>query len=118
MKARVKMKAARRDPLKEAKDTITFAADFTRTVTGPATLLAVAHSEMLSSVVFVSSSRDSRSPFIRLCHMTGCIPNCLKGKPSSTLSASASSGTGGSQMTLGAWIKQFSGGTTTISQFR
>lgn len=94
------MKAARRDPLKEAKDTITFATDFTRTVTGPATLiagvtlLAVAHSEMLSSVVFVSSSRDSRSPFIRLCHMTGCILNCLKGKPSSTLSASASSGTG------------------------
>ncbi len=34
------MKAAHRDPLKVAKDTITFAAVFTLTVTGPATLIA------------------------------------------------------------------------------
>ncbi len=53
------MKAAHRDPLKEARDRITFATVFTLTVTGPATLiagvvlLAVSRSEMLSSIVFV-----------------------------------------------------------------
>jgi hypothetical protein len=58
MKARLKMKAARKDPLKEVKDTISFATVFTLTATGPTTLvvriilIAVSHSEILSSIVF------------------------------------------------------------------
>ena len=53
------MKATRRDPLKEARETSTCAALFTLTVTGPATLIAgiiliaVSHSERLASIVFV-----------------------------------------------------------------
>src|SRR5258708_33277171 len=54
------MKATRRDPLKEARENITFAALFTLTVTGPATfiagiiLIAVSHSEWLASIAFLS----------------------------------------------------------------
>ncbi len=53
------MKATRRDPLKEARETSTCATLFTLTVTGPATLIAgiiliaVSHSERLASIVFV-----------------------------------------------------------------
>ncbi len=53
------MKAAHRDPLKEARNTITLATVFALTVTGPGTLiagvilLAVSRSEVLSSIVFV-----------------------------------------------------------------
>ncbi len=42
------MKAARRDPLKVVKDTITFATVYVLTVKGPATLIAMSHSETLS----------------------------------------------------------------------
>lgn len=54
------MKATRRNPLKEARETSTFAALFTLTVTGPTTLIAgiiliaVSHSERLASIVFAS----------------------------------------------------------------
>jgi hypothetical protein len=48
MKARVKMKAARRDSLKAVKDTITFATVYLLTVKGPATLITMSHSETLS----------------------------------------------------------------------
>src|SRR5579859_7071255 len=59
MKAGVNMKAAHRDPLKEARNTITLATVFALTVTGPPTLiagvilLAVSHREVLSSIVFI-----------------------------------------------------------------
>lgn len=45
-------------------------------------------------------------------------PELLKGKTEFDLERFRKQWNRGNQMTLGAWIKQFSGGTTTISQFR
>ncbi|HYU73717.1 MAG TPA: hypothetical protein VEL31_13640 [Ktedonobacteraceae bacterium] len=111
------MKAAHRDPLKEARDMITFATVFTLTVTGPVTLitgvilLAVSRGEVLSSIVFVgilaaailgmfwwprrrlTVVEEQRSLFMLLSYMSGCTPKCCpRPEPSSTSNASASSG--------------------------
>ncbi len=137
------MKETRRDPLKEARENITFAALFTLTVTGPATLIAgiiliaVSHSERLASIVFVSifvadllgmlwwSRRRSAPPteeqqitvhaFVSHARMH---PELLKGRTEFDLERFRKQWDGSSQMTLKAWIKQFSGETTTTSQFR
>jgi len=136
------MKATRRNPLKEARETITFAALFTLTVTGPATfiagiiLLAVSHSEWLASIVFVSifvadllgmrwwSRRRSAPPeeqqvtvhtFVSHVKMH---PELLKGRTEFDLECFRKQWNGSNQATLDAWIKQFSGETTPTSQFR
>lgn len=137
------MKATRRDPLKEARENITFAALFTLTVTGPATLIAgiiliaVSHSEWFASIVFVSifvadllgmlwwSRRRSAPPieeqqitvhtFVSHARMHHEL---LKESTEFDLERFRKQWDGSSQMTLKAWIKQFSGETTTTSQFR
>jgi len=137
------MKVTRRDPLKEARENIAFAALFTLTVTGPATLIAgiilivVSHSEWLASIVFVSifvadllgmswwSRRRSAPPleeqqitvhaFVSHARMH---PELLKESTEFDLESFRKQWDGSSQMTLKAWIKQFSGETTTTSQFR
>ena len=133
------MKATRRNPLKGARENITFAAFFTLTVTGPATLIAgiiliaVAHSATPSRVVFVSIfaaailgmfwwSRRRAAPiqgqqitvhaFVSHAKMH---PELLKGRTEFDLERFRKQRDGSSQMTLKAWIKQFSGETTTIS---
>src|SRR5258708_23751504 len=133
------MKATRRNPLKGARENIPFAAFFTLIVTGPATLIAgiiliaVAHSATRSSVVFVSIfaaailgmfwwSRRRAAP-IQGQHITvhafvshaRMHPELLKGRTQFDLERFRKQRDGSSQMTLKAWIKQFSGETTTIS---
>lgn len=94
------MKAARRDPLKEARDTITFATVFTLTVTGPVTLIAgvillrVSRSEWLDSIAaaILGMFWWPRRRFAPLqgqqiaVHTSGCTPKCChREEPSSTL---------------------------------
>jgi len=132
--------------MKKARETITFAAIFTLIVTGPATLItgviliAVNHSEWLGSVVFVSifaaellgmfwwprrrTARIQRQlitvhAFVSHVRMH---PELLpKGRTEFDLERFRTQWSEGSQMTLDAWIKQFSGKATTTrptSQFR
>ncbi len=138
------MKVARRDLLKEVKDTISFATVFTLTVTGPATLIAgiiliaVSHSEILSSVVFGSifaaailgmfwwprrrlASSIQRQQMIvhAFVSYVRMHPKLLrKGKTEVDLERFRKQWSGRNQMTLDAWIKQFSRETPTTSQFR
>jgi len=138
------MKVARKDPLKEVKDTISFATVFTLTVTGPATpiagiiLIAVSHSEILSSVVFGSIfaaailgmfwwPRRQLASSIQRQQMTvhafvsyvRLHPELLpKGKTEVDLELFRKQWSERNQMTLDVWIKQFSGGTPTTSQLR
>jgi hypothetical protein len=130
--------------MKEARENITFAAIFTLILIGPATfiagiiLIAVSHSEWLASIVFVSifvadlfgifwwSRRRSAPPieeqqitvhaFVSHARMH---PELLpQGRTEFDLERFRKQWDGSSQMTLKAWIKQFSGETTTTSQFR
>jgi len=137
------MKATRRNPLKVARENITFAAFFTLTVTGSATfiagiiLIAVSHSEGLANIVFVSIfvadlfgifwwSRRRSAPSIEeqqitihaFVSHTRMHPELLKGRTEFDLERFRKQWEGSSQMTLKAWIKQFSRETTTTSQFR
>ena len=138
------MQATRRDPLKEARETITCAALFTLTVTGLATLIAgiiliaVSHSEWLASIAFVSIfiadllgmlwwSRRRSAPPIEEQQITvhafvshvKMHPEVLpEGMTEFDLERFRKQWDGGSQMTLKAWIKQFSGETTPTNQFR
>ena len=130
--------------MKEARETITFAAIFTLILVGPATfiagiiLIAVSHSEWLASIVFVSIfvadlfgifwwSRRRSAPPIEEQQITvhafvshvKMHPEVLpEGMTEFDLERFRKQWDGGSQMTLKAWIKQFSGETTTTSQFR
>ncbi len=140
--ARVHMKVTCGDPLKEARENITFATLFTLTAIGPATLIAgiiliaVSHSESLASMVFVSifvadllgifwwSRRRSAPPeeqqvtvhtFVSHVKM---YPELLKGRTEFDLECFRKQWNGSNQATLDAWIKQFSGETTPTSQFR
>jgi hypothetical protein len=140
--AGVNMKAAHRDPLKEARDTITFATVFTLTVTGPPTLiagvilLAVSRSEWLASIVFVGMLAAAILgmfwwPRHRLTVVEEQItvhafvshfrmhPELLpQGRTEFDLERFRKQWSGRNQMTLDAWIKQFSREIRTTSQFR
>src|SRR5437868_11391366 len=144
MKAGVNMKAAYKDPLKEARDRITFVTVFTLTVTGPATLIAgviliaVSRSEWLASIVFVGilaaailgmfwwprrrltvvekQQQITVHVFVSRVRMH---PELLpQGKTEFDLERFRKQWRGHSQMTLDAWIKRFSGEIHTTSQFR
>jgi hypothetical protein len=144
MKAGVNMKAARRDPLEEARDTITFATVFTLSVTGPATLIAgvilltVSRSEVLASIVFAGilaaailgmfwwprrrltvvekQQQITVHAFVSRVRMH---PELLpQGRTEFDLEHFRKQWSGRNQMTLDAWIKQFSGETRPTSQFR
>ena len=136
------MKATRRDPLNEARETITFAALFTLTVIGPATFIAgiilitVNHSEWLASIVFVSifvadllgmlwwSRRRSAPPEEQQVTVHAFVshvkmhPELLKGRTEFDLERFRKQQDGSNQATLDTWIKQFSGETTPTNQFR
>ncbi len=137
------MKAARKDPLKEARDTISFATVFTLTVTDPDTLIAgvmlleMRRSEWLGSIVFVGMLVAailcmSRCPRRRLTPVeeqqitvhafvshVRMHPELLpQGRTKIDLERFGKQWSGCNQMTLDAWIKQFSGETRTTSQFR
>jgi hypothetical protein len=142
MKAGVNMKAAYRDPLKEVRDTITFATVFTLTVTGPATLIAgvilltVSRSEVLSSIVFIGMLTAAILglfwwPRRRLTAVEQQItvhafvshvrmhPELLSQRRTEfDLERFRKRWSGRNQMTLAAWIKQFSGELHPTSQFR
>jgi hypothetical protein len=142
MKAGVNMRAAHRHPLKEVRDTITFAAVFTLTVTGPATLiagvilLAVSRSEVLSSIVFIGilaaailglfwwprRRLDAVERQITVHAFVSHVrmhPELLpQDRTEFDLERFRKQWRGRSQMTLAAWIKQFSGEIHTTSQFR
>ena len=137
------MKAAHRDPLKEARDRITFATVFTLTVTGPATLiggvilLAVSRSELLSSIVFVGmlaaailgmfwwprrrlrvveEQQITVHAFVSHVRMH---PELLpQARTEFDLERFRKRWSGRTQMTLDAWIKQLSGETHPTSRFR
>lgn len=135
------MKATHRHPLKEVRDTITFATVFTLTVTGPATLiagvilLAVSRSQVLSSLVFIGILAAAilglfwwprRRPtaveqqitvhaFISHARMH---PELLpRGRTEFDLERFRKQWSGRNQMTLDAWIKQFSGNPTQPASF-
>lgn len=136
------MKAGRRDPLKEAKDTITLATVFALTVTGPATLiagvilLAVNRSEVLSSIVFIGILAAAILglfwlPRRRLTAVEQQItvhafvshvrmhPELLpQARTEFDLERFRKRWSGRTQMTLDAWIKQLSGETHPTSRFR
>jgi hypothetical protein len=143
MKARVNMKATRGNPLKEARDTITFATVFTLTVTGPATLIAgvilltMRRSEMLSSIVFVGMLASAILgmfwwPRRRLTPIQGqqitvhafvsyvkMHPELLsQGRTEADLERFRKQWSGHSPMTLDAWIRQFSVAIPSTGQFR
>jgi hypothetical protein len=142
MKARLNMKVANRNALKETRDTISFVTGFVMTVTSPATLTAgvilisASHSELVASLVFVSIFAATlvgffcwlkRRPvpkealqltvhaFVSHVRMH---PELLKGRTEFDLERFRKQWEGSSQMTLGAWIRQFSGELRPTSQFR
>lgn len=130
--------------MKEARETITFAAIFTLILIGPATFIAgiilitVSHGEWLASIVFVSifvadlfgifwwSRRRSAPPIEEqqitvhafVSHARMHPELLIKGRTEFDLERFRKQWDGSSQMTLKAWIRQFSGETTTTSQFR
>jgi len=143
MKVRVNMKVAHRDPLKEARDTITFATVFTLTVTGPATLvagvilLAVSRSEWLASIVFVgmlaaailgmfwwprrrlTAVEEQQITVHAFVSHVRMHPELLpQGRTEFDLERFRKQWSGRRQMTLDAWIKQFSGELRPTGQFR
>lgn len=128
--------------MKETRETIPIVAFFILAVAGPATLIAgiiliaIAHSATLSSVVFVSifaaailgmfwwprrraapiqGQQMSVHAFVSHVRMH---PELLKGRTEFDLECFRKRWCGNSQMTLDAWINQFSGETPTSSQFR
>lgn len=136
------MKATHQNPLKEIRDTITFATVFTLTVTGPATLIAgvilltVRRSEMLGSIVFVGmlasailgvfwwprrrlivveEQQITVHAFVSHVRMH---PELLpQGRTEFDLERFREQWSGRNQMTFDAWVKQFSGKTRKTSQF-
>lgn len=137
------MKAARRNPVKEPRDMITFVTAFVLTVTGPAALIAgvilivVSHSEMLSGIVLASIFAATITgiflwPRRRLTAIQGqritvhafvshvrMYPELLPlERTEFDLERFRKQWGGHSQMTLNAWIKQFSGESRTTSPFR
>jgi len=80
MKARLKMKVARKGPLKEVKGMISFATAFTLTVTGSTTLIAgitlivVSHSEIPSSIRFWQHLRCCHLLLVLVAKATICPP--------------------------------------------
>ncbi|HLI08260.1 MAG TPA: hypothetical protein VKV40_16960 [Ktedonobacteraceae bacterium] len=137
------MKAAHRHPLKEARDTITFATVFTLTVTGPATLIAgvilltVSRSEWLASIVFVgilatailgmfwwprrrlTTVEERQITVHAFVSRVRMHPELLPlGRTEFDLERFRKRWSGRNQMTLDAWIKQFSGETRPTNQFR
>lgn len=136
------MKAAYRDPLKEVRDTITFATVFTLTVTSPATLIAgvilltVGRSEVLSSIVFIGILAAAILglfwwPRRRLTAVEQQItvhafvshvrmhPELLsQDRTEFDLERFRKLWSGRNQMTLDAWIKQFNRETRSTSQIR